>query len=85
MLCMITLLYFSPSTVGNVMLCDGITRESENPGSHALIRYLRSMVHWFRSRALSAWKGRFNTNFVHEESNFKCVQRIHVHFRLGFS
>lgn len=29
------------------MLCDGITRESENPGSHALIRYLKSTVHWF--------------------------------------
>lgn len=27
-------------------LCDGITRESENPGSHALIWYLRSELQW---------------------------------------
>lgn len=51
----------SPSLVGNMMLCDGITRESVNPGSHALIRYLRSSVQWFWGETevescVGAWK-----------------------------
>lgn len=42
-----------------MMLCDGITRESEkkNPGSHALIWYLRATDDWFGCRGLSAEEG----------------------------
>lgn len=68
----------TPSPVGSMMLCDGITRESENPGSHALIWYLRSTVHWSGCRGLRAWEGSLHA-LVERESHARCVDVIRFH------